>query len=371
MIRRIITLALFVALVLSAPVTRYNSMDTNSGSSPGGTACGHSSTYTMTGDARGSLWLGFPIGDLATSSSVKFYFAGTGCVNADKISLSLNTVDATATFTEVASGIGNECPFFNSISSNVFSVGEDCVSEGIDVTATFNAAKAANNAQLVFGFFNSRQGDNVNYCNRFVTPGVEPHFSDSNNCGLVANSHDVNPSSFYLVVEQDSTPTPSMEETCAPCPCGSTTAKRRSGCPVCNVCTTEPPVEATCAPCPCGSTSGKRRSGCPVCNVCSSGAPTTAAPSTVAPTHPTDCWTCPAGMVHYWEIEGATADDKCACYPDPNAGAPATTTTKAPAPQTTKAAGENISGNNNARSSAAKTIAAGSVLLVLAIAIAL
>jgi hypothetical protein len=78
-------------------------------------------------------------------------------------------------------------------------------------------------------------------------------------------------------------------------------------------------------------------------------------------------------MVHYWEIEGATADDKCACYPDPNAGAPATTTTtKAPAPQTTKAAGENISGNNNARSGAAsKTIATGSVLLVLAIVVAL
>ncbi len=135
----------------------------------------------------------------------------------------------------------------------------------------------------------------------------------------------------------------------------------------------ETTVEATCAPCPCGSTSGKRRSGCPVCNVCSSGSPTSAAPSTVAPstvapTHPTDCWTCPAGMVHYWEIKGATADDKCACYPDPNAGTPASTT-KAPsaAPTSTKASGENISGENNARVSGTSTIALSGLALIAAI----
>src|SRR3989338_3082201 len=256
MIRRIITLALFVALVLSAPITRYNSMDMNSGTSPGGTACGHSSTYTMTGDARGSMSLGFPIGDLDASSSVKFYFKGSGCVNADRLTFSLNILeDASATFTEVPSGINDQCPFFTTKSQSVFTLNSDCVNEGVDVTEAFNAAKTAGNAQLVLGFFNSRNGDNVNYCNRFVTPGVEPHFSDNANCGLIANSHDVSPSSFYIVVEQDSTTAPSMEDTCAPCPCGSTTSKRRTGCPVCNVCstdapTTEPPVEATCAPCP-------------------------------------------------------------------------------------------------------------------------
>ncbi len=106
------------------------------------------------------------------------------------------------------------------------------------------------------------------------------------------------------------------------------------------------------------------------------GAPTTAAPSTVAPSHPTDCWTCPSGMVHYWEIPGASAEDRCACYPSdyvpsPGTGTTTTTTTSAPAPQTTKAAGENISGNNNARTSSAKAVVASGVVLALALAAAL
>jgi hypothetical protein len=73
-------------------------------------------------------------------------------------------------------------------------------------------------------------------------------------------------------------------------------------------------------------------------------------------------------MVHYWEIKGATADDKCACYPDPNAGAPAGTT-KAPsaAPTSTKASGENISGENNARVSGTSTIALSGLALIAAI----
>ncbi len=124
--------------------------------------------------------------------------------------------------------------------------------------------------------------------------------------------------------------------------------------------------EATCSPCPCGSipVASKRRTGsCPVCYSCSTNAPTSSTPTTSSPTYPTDCWTCPSGMVHYWEIEGATADDRCACFPDPKYGAPATTT-NAPTPQTTKADGQNISGQNNARSSAAKTVATGSVFLL-------
>ncbi len=96
----------------------------------------------------------------------------------------------------------------------------------------------------------------------------------------------------------------------------------------------------------------------------------TTGPSTVAPSHPTDCWTCPSGMLHYWEITGASAEDRCTCYPSDYVPPPGTTTTTS-APQTTKASGDNISGENNSRTSSAKSFVASSVVIALALAAAL
>ncbi len=92
---------------------------------------------------------------------------------------------------------------------------------------------------------------------------------------------------------------------------------------------------------------------------------TTSAPSG---THPDYCWTCPPGFTHYWNVAGATNKDPCGCIEDPTYVA-GTTTTKAPV--ATPKATDQLSGNNNARSSATKTVAAGSLLLVLAVVAAL
>ncbi len=340
--------------------TIYNTIDIRSGSSPGGTACAHSSTgYDLTGNSRGPLYVGFPIGNIDSSATVKFYLKGYNCANANRLANAVSTVlDAAATVNEVG-GINN-CPFIDSAASTPLTFDANCVSQGVDVTAAFSAARSAGNSQLVLNVVSATAIDTTNFCNRFVNPDVEPHFDDNSNCGLHANSRESNPSSFYIVVSSSSCPTnapstaapstaapttePPVEATCAPCPCGSTSGKRRSGCPVCNVCTTEPPVEATCAPCPCGSTSGKRRSGCPVCKACPTNAPSTtaptSAPSTKAPTEP------PVQQT-----------------PAPSTAAP----TNAP---TTQAPGENISGENNARASGATTVAL-SGLAVIAAAIAL
>jgi hypothetical protein len=92
---------------------------------------------------------------------------------------------------------------------------------------------------------------------------------------------------------------------------------------------------------------------------------TTSAPTG---THPDYCWTCPPGFTHYWNVAGATNKDPCGCIEDPSYVA-GTTTTKAPV--ATPKATDQLSGNNNARSSATKTVAAGSLLLVLAVVAAL
>jgi hypothetical protein len=90
---------------------------------------------------------------------------------------------------------------------------------------------------------------------------------------------------------------------------------------------------------------------------------TTSAPAPTG-THPDYCWTCPPGFTHYWNVAGATNKDPCGCIEDPTYVA-GTTTTKAPV--ATPKATDQLSGNNNARSSATKTVAAGSLLLVLAV----
>jgi hypothetical protein len=84
---------------------------------------------------------------------------------------------------------------------------------------------------------------------------------------------------------------------------------------------------------------------------------TTSAPSG---THPDYCWTCPPGFTHYWNVAGATNKDPCGCIEDPTYVA----TTKAPA--TTPKPTTQLSGDNNARSSATKTVAASGMLLILA-----
>jgi hypothetical protein len=100
-------------------------------------------------------------------------------------------------------------------------------------------------------------------------------------------------------------------------------------------------AEATCTPCPCGFTSGKRRSGCPVCKVCTTHVPTTAAPST-------------------------THVSTTAAPSEPTAGVPATKAPATAAP-TSKAPGENISGDNNARVSGSTTAAMSGIAIVVSI----
>jgi hypothetical protein len=289
----------------SCATTIYNTKDLISGSSPGGTSCGHSATgYDLTGNSRGPLYVGFPIDNIAAGSRVSFHLKGSNCANVNKLSNTVSTVaDPAATFGEQG-GINNACPFITSNVQSQLTFDDNCVSQAIDVTAGVNAARTAGNNQLVLSIFSSTKyvenDPNPNFCNRFVTPSVEPHFNDNSNCGLHASSREGNPSSFYIVVSP------------ATCPSAS---------------------------------------------------PSSAAPSTAAPSHPTNCWTCPAGMVHYWEVKGATSDDVCGCVMDPNAGSPSTSK----APETTKGAdGTNISGNNNARASSATTAAVSGVVLIAA-----
>src|SRR3989338_3061906 len=91
---------------------------------------------------------------------------------------------------------------------------------------------------------------------------------------------------------------------------------------------------------------------------------TTSAPSG---THPDYCWTCPPGFTHFCNVAGATNEDPCGCIEYPTYVA--TTTTKAPV--ATPKPTTQLSGDNNARSSPTKTVAAGSLLLVLAVVAAL
>jgi ADP-ribose pyrophosphatase YjhB (NUDIX family) len=45
-------------------------------------------------------------------------------------------------------------------------------------------------------------------------------------------------------------------------------------------------------------------------------AESTARATTAAPVR--NCWTCPAGMVHWYDIGFPEPEDKCACVVDPN-----------------------------------------------------
>ncbi len=220
----------------------------------------------------------------------------------------------------------------------------------VDVTSQLKAAINAGNPNLVLAFASALANNNPSIC-----------YSNANysgvSCGIVANGASSPADSFELTVNiADASPEP----TCAACPCGSTSGKRRSGCPVCNVCTTEPPVEATCAPCPCGSLSGRRRSGCPVCNICTTEPPVQQTPE------PT-CAPCPCGSTTNKRRTGCPVCNTCPTNSPSTAAPTDAPVQQTPAPSTaaptdaptTKSPGSNISGQNNAKSGATKVALSG------------
>ena len=226
---------LFAVIIAGAfSQTIYSNADLRSGSSPGGTSCGHSDSYDFTGNSRGSFYVGFPTAVLsAPVSSALFYYKPTRCVNTDKLQFSVRTLkDATATFNEVG-GINNQCPFLETKDTFEAVFDSSCTSQGIDVTSALNAALAANNNQFVLSLFdatkNNPNAENPNFCNRFSTPGVEPHFNDNSNCGVSVQSRQ----SFYLVVGSSTTAAPT---TAAPSTAAPTTSAPTTAAPTSNSC---------------------------------------------------------------------------------------------------------------------------------------
>jgi hypothetical protein len=88
-------------------------------------------------------------------------------------------------------------------------------------------------------------------------------------------------------------------------------------------------------------------------------APTT----TVRPSaDPGNCWSCPAGLTHYWNIPGKTSDDPCACVSNPGAVYPTPTATPViPVLVEDKTPAQNV--NTNA-SSSATTLSIGFVAVL-------
>jgi hypothetical protein len=262
----------------------------------------------------------------------------------------------------------------------------DNLPQSDEVIGTLNVTVATKQQNNVIDITSAiRDSVAVGNTSFYISFGNEGGFGAS----ITVAAREANALSSYIKITYED----SAESTCAPCPCGSTAGKRRSGCPVCKVCstmapTTEPPVEATCAPCPCGSTSGKRRSGCPVCKVCPTNAPSTAMPTTEPPVQQTPeptCAPCPCGTASAKRRTGCPVCKVCptnapstvapstmkpttAAPSEPTAGVPATT--KAPSTEattTTKSPGENISGDNNARASGAATVTLSGLALIAAV----
>ncbi len=298
-------LCLAIIVVAVSCATIHNNKDLNVGSSPGGTSCSHASTYDLVGNSRGPLYLGFPIDDVPQYiSNAKFYLKGVRCANSDRLSFSLFTMeDASADFDETG-GINNECPFITSNPPTSFNMNDDdCINSGVDITAALRAAKQASNSFLVLSLMNGIKNDESepNFCNPFLNPDAENKYNNNSNCGVLANSREIEPSSFYITYEPavclaiaclcggsigpdgcidqcfpcstdvPTTNAPTTTGVVCPaiaCTCGQIDVP--GGCPICKECTTtaEPTVQETCPPCLCGSDDIKRRSGCPICKPC-------------------------------------------------------------------------------------------------------
>lgn len=211
----IISLILLLLFISSEQATEviYDNADMVEGSSPGGTECDHLSTYSLIGQSMGPLLMGFPISSLRGSTivSAEFFLKPVKCVNADHLIFKLSVMsDPTTTFVEV-NGIDNQCPFLNVKNPvNFFIDQKTCSMNGVDVTAALNAALAVNNNQLVLALadLNAPNSSNPNFCNPFLTPG-ETRFNNFSNCGVLADSREYSPSSFYIMVntaEQTSVP---------------------------------------------------------------------------------------------------------------------------------------------------------------------
>jgi hypothetical protein len=80
------------------------------------------------------------------------------------------------------------------------------------------------------------------------------------------------------------------------------------------------------------------------------------------PSIPANCWTCPSGMAHREQPE-----DICACFVEDGSSV----ITPAPSASTQASDGENLSGDNNARSLASKTFAVFGIVIAAVISVAL
>ncbi len=276
--------------------------DLITGSSPGGTSCSHNIEYDFTGNSRGGFYIGFDISSTAvTPAKVEIYVRGRNCVNTDKLSLTISTLqDPMATITNQG-GINAQCPFYNNQDTTRLNMEDDCISTPVDVTAAYNAAKAAGNSQLVLSMFSSidQTQSNPNFCNHFVTPGVEPHFNDNSNCGVTFYNSGNYRNDYLLAI----TPSTCTATTQAPQPSAPPT-------------TTAPPNYGYCWTCPAGyihwfDVPGMEKSA----DAC--------ACVPVSNATPEPCWTCPAGHVHWYDVPGMTQPaDRCACVPTPSAPEP-------------------------------------------------
>jgi hypothetical protein len=221
----------------------------------------------------------------------------------------------------------------------------DNLPQSDEVIGTLNVTVATKQQNNVIDITSAiRDSIAVGNTSFYISFGNEGGFGAS----ITVAAREANALSSYIKITYEE----SAEGTCAPCPCGSASGKRRSGCPVCKVCPTQAPStatpipttgspvqqtpEPTCASCPCGTASAKRRTGCPVCKVCPTATPSTMKPTTAAPSEPT-------------------------------AGVPANTKAPSTEATTTKSPGENISGDNNARASGATTIAMSGLAIIVAI----
>ena len=347
---KVLFCVLFAAILAGAfSQTIYSNADLSSGSSPGGTSCGHSNSYDFTGNSRGSFYVGFPTAGLSGPvSSALFYYKPTLCVNTDKLSFSVRTIkNAAATFNETG-GINNQCPFLDAQDTFEAVFDSTCTSQGIDITTALNAALAVGNSQFVLSLFDATKYDpnatNPNFCNRFVTPNVEPHFNDQSNCGVHVQSGQ----SFYLIISSSSS------TTAAPSTAAPTTSAPSTAAPTTSAPSTAAPTTSTAAPVS------------PSCSSANVSGPNVASPARRL------------RQASQCSGNGVCSGQSCVC----NAGfsgldcETATTTTTAPstaAPTTTSAPTENTSGDNNARatSSATKVASVAGLMGVAAAALAL
>jgi hypothetical protein len=278
----------------------YNNKDIEVYSVPGGKVCGHSAAYNLNGSSSWPLYTSFDISNIpATSEKVEFYIQSNKCANTDRLYLTASTVDPNAKITSLDYGTNSQCPSYTALHETRLQVNENCLSTAIDVTSALRAAKQVGNNELVISLFSASE-DGTGFCGRFENPNVEPHYDDTTNCGIQIASD-----TLYTYHRS--------------CFLAVTTCNEQA---TTNAPTTQKPS-------------------------------TTGVPTTLAP-----CWTCPAGYVHWYDVEGMTQpDDVCACV---NAEQ---VTTKAPVPTV------NLSGDNNARvsSSATRAVSIGmfSVALIV------